>query len=210
MVTSAILRAVFPLCSDPEGWTTALAPALVKYEINSRRRMVSFLAQTGYESGQFNRLEEGLSYSTVARLRKVWPKRFPTDALAAPFVGKAKLLANFVYANRLGNGSASSGDGYKYRGRGIMQLTGKSNYASATKELGVDFLNSPELALTMPNAAMIAAWFWSSRGLNALADDRTDDDDLEDFRAITIAINGGVTGLQARLALLNELDAKLA
>ena len=158
----------------------------------------------------FNRLEENLNYSTTTRLMQVWPKRFPNAAMAQPFVNTPELLGNFVYANRLGNGPSSSSDGYRFRGRGIVQLTGRSNYTDASKELGVDLVEDPGLLAEPKVAAMSAAWFWSTRGLNALADDSTSDDDLEDFTEITRRINGGTVGLQARLALFNGVEASLA
>lgn len=209
MLTAALLRNCFPKCSDPEAWALALAPALLRFEINTPARLASFLAQTGHESGQFNRLEEGLIYQ-AARLCKVWPKRFPTEAAALAYANNKQKLANFVYANRLGNGNEASGDGYRYRGRGIIQITGRSNYAAAAQALGLKLVENPDLLLDKANAAMSAAWFWHSRGLNALADDGTDDNDLEDFREITKRINGGTVGLQERLALLNAVEANLS
>ncbi|BCM26298.1 glycoside hydrolase family 19 protein [Methyloradius palustris] len=210
MITADALKKAFPLCAAPDDWVKALAPAMEKYAINSPARIASFLAQTGHESSQFNRLVEGLNYKTALRLTKVWPKRFPDEASALPYVNNEEKLANLVYAKRLGNGDSSSGDGYKFRGRGIIQITGRSNYADAGKALGLDLVNQPDLLLQKSHAAMSAAWFWSSRGLNALADDRTDDNDLEDFTEITKRINGGSVGLSERLALLNLIEGQLA
>lgn len=209
-VTAAMLKATLPLCKNPEAWAAALNQACARYGINTPARLASFLAQTGYESGQFNNLSENLFYSTAARLTKVWPKRFPTEASAMPYVKNPAKLGNFVYANRLGNGPVQSGDGYRYRGRGIIQITGKSNYVAAAMELDLDLVNNPDLLLDPVNAAMSAAWFWSSRGLNALADDDTGDNDLEDFTEITKRINGGTAGLQNRLALLKSVETQLA
>ena len=210
MLTADLIKRVFPACADPAGWARALAPALERYEINTKARLASFLAQTGHESSQFNRLVEGLNYKTALRLMAVWPKRFPTQASALPYVGDAKKLADFVYANRLGNGGVASGDGFRYRGRGLIQVTGRSNYAAAGAALGMKLVEDPDLLLVPANAAMSAAWFWSSRGLNALADDRTDDNDLEDFTEITRRINGGTVGLKDRLLALNRVEANLA
>jgi putative chitinase len=208
MISANLIRQSFPLCSDPEGWASALAPALERFEITSDARLCSFLAQTGHESGQFNHLVEGLSYS-AARLTRVWPRRFPTEAAAMPYARNEIALANNVYANRLGNGDAASGDGYRYRGRGIIQITGRSNYAAVGAALKLDLIGKPDLLVEKANAALSAAWFWHSRGLNALADDETDDDDLEDFGEITRRINGGKVGLQERLALFNKIKAIL-
>jgi putative chitinase len=210
MLTADLLKKVFPLCADPAGWAQALQPALDKYQINTKPRLASFLAQTGHESAQFNRLVESLFYRTALRLTKVWPRRFPTEASAAPYVANEQKLANFVYANRLGNGDAASGDGFRFRGRGIIQITGRSNYADVGRAINVDLIANPDALLTKPVSAMAAAWFWSSHGLNALADDLTGDNDLEDFTEITRRINGGTVGLQDRLLALNAVEANLA
>jgi len=210
MVSAELIKAVFPRCTAPQQWADALNPALGKFGITTGARVSSFLAQTGYESGQFNRLTESLNYTTAQRLMKVWPRRFPTEASALPFVANEVKLANFVYSNRLGNGDSASGDGFRFRGRGIIQITGRSNYKAAADALPLDLIGNPDLLLQPEHAAMSAAWFWSSRGLNALADDRTDDDDLEDFAEITRRINGGTVGLQDRLALLNQVATSLS
>jgi putative chitinase len=209
MITPTSLKKVLPLCKEPGQWANALNPAMDKFGINTPARIASFLAQTGYESGQFNNLVENLTYKTAARLMKVWPKRFPTEASAAPYVDNKEKLANFVYANRIGNGDVNSGDGFRYRGRGIIQITGKSNYADIGKVLGVDLVNNPDLLLTPDLAAMSAAYFWQGHGLNALADDETDDNDLEDFTTITKKINGGSAGLNQRLALFKTIEEVL-
>lgn len=210
MLTAQTLQKIFPQCPDPERWAQALTPAMERYGIDTPARMASFLAQTGHESAQFSRLTENLRYRSAKRLMQVWPKRFPSEPVAAPYVDNPERLANFVYARRLGNGDASSGDGYRYRGRGILQITGRSNYAAVGQALGLDLIGNPDLLLQPEQAAMSAAWFWDSRGLNALADDRTDDDDLEDFTRITRLINGGTVGLRERLALLQQLEPALA
>jgi putative chitinase len=210
MITADLIKTVFPRCIAPQQWADALNPATAQFGITTTARLSSFLAQTGYESSQFNRLVENLNYSTPQRLMTVWPKRFPTVASALPFVANEVQLANVVYANRLGNGDAASGDGFRFRGRGIIQLTGRSNYSSAARALNLDFVGNPDLLLQPTNASMSAAWFWSTRGLNALADDGTDDNDLEDFAEITRRINGGAVGVKDRLALLNAIAPRLA
>ncbi len=210
MLTGTLLQQVFPLCADPDGWARALNPALQRYQINTRARLCSFLAQTGHESGQFNRLLESLNYKTAQRLMRVWPRRFPTEAVAIAYVGNERKLANFVYANRLGNGDSASDDGFRFRGRGIIQITGRSNYAAVGKELDIDLIADPERLLTQEMSALAAAWFWHSRGLNALADDNTDDNDLEDFTEITRRINGATVGIKERLLAFNAVDSRLA
>lgn len=208
LITATQLKTILPQCKQPEVWAAALIPAFEKYAITSKPRIAAFLGQTGHESGQFNILQENLYYS-AARLMKVWPKRFPTLAIAQQYEKNPTRLANHVYANRIGNGPESSGDGYKYRGRGLIQLTGRSNYASAAQALGIDLLNNPDRLIEPPVAALSAAWFWASRGLNELADDRTDDNDLEDFTTITRRINGGTVGLQERFRLFKQAEQVL-
>ena len=209
MLTSAQIRSIFPKCSDPDVWAAALPPALTRFGIDSPPRVAAFLAQVGHESGQFDRLVESLFYRTAGRLVAVWPKRFRSEAAAQPFVANEAKLGNFVYALRMGNGDFASGDGFRYRGRGLIQLTGRSNYVAASEALGLDLAGQPDLLKDPDNAASSAAWFWKTRGLNELADDRTDDDDLEDFREITRRVNGGTVGLKERLALLNEIEHAL-
>jgi putative chitinase len=208
-VTESIIRTALPDCRDPGGWASALNSAMQAFEINTKMRAASFLAQTAHESGHFGRLVEGLVYSTPARLMAVWPKRFPTEASAAPYVRNEAALANFVYANRMGNGDVASGDGFRFRGRGLIQTTGRSNYAQAAAALDLDLLSHPELLEQPANAARSAAFYWKSNGLNALADDETGDDDLEDFTTITKKINGGTVGLQERFALFQAFSGLL-
>jgi putative chitinase len=208
MLNAGLLQSVFPKCKDPGAWADSLNLALSKYSINSVDRIASFLAQTGYESGQYNDLEENLHY-TAARLVKVWPKRFPNVTFAAAYVDNPEKLANMVYANRIGNGDLQSGDGFRYRGRGLIQLTGRSNYAAASKAIGADLSGNPDLLLQPQAASMSAAWFWQTRGLNELADDRTDDNDLADFTEITRRINGGTIGVNDRFTLFKKIYAQL-
>lgn len=204
ILTEEILQKSFPKCKKPGEWPGALNPAMEKYEINSIPRAAAFLAQVGHESCQLNHIEENLSYS-ARRLMTVWPRRFPTIEKATPYARNPERLANYVYANRIGNGPEDSGDGWKFRGRGLIQLTGRSNYNAASAALGADLIADPDQLLAPPVAALSAAWFWQSHGLNALADDKTDDNDIEDFTRITKIINGGQAGLQERLALFKHI-----
>lgn len=205
MIDADLIKKALPQCKTPDVWADALNPAMAQFQINNPGRIASFLAQTGHESGQFNRLTEGLYYKTAARLVAVWPKRFPNEAAAAPYVANEQKLANYIYALRIGNGPESSGDGYRFRGRGLIQITGRSNYADVGKALGVDLLATPELLIEPKWAALSAAYFWFGHGLNALADDETDDNDIEDFTTMTKKINGGTAGLQDRLALYRAI-----
>lgn len=204
----SVIGAAFPMCKNKEAWASAIIPALDKYKINTAPRIASFLGQIAHESGQFNTLQENLYY-TAPRLMKVWPKRFPDLATAQRYEKNAPKLGNYVYANRIGNGPESSGDGFRYRGRGLIQLTGRSNYLSASSNIGIDLLNDPDKLLEPRYAALSAAWFWASHGLNELADDETDDNDLEDFTAITKIINGGTAGLHERLKLTRAAEMVL-
>jgi putative chitinase len=195
-----LIRQVMPRCANPIGWAQPLHDAVRKYGISQDKDVLAaFLAQIAVESAEMNRLDENLSYS-AERLVAVWPKRFPTLAVAAQYARNPHALGDFVYSNRMGNGDAASGDGYKYRGRGLKMITGKANYKACGDALGVDLLRNPDHLLTKPGAAMSAAWYWNSKGLSSIADDLPDDNDEADFVTITKLINGGVTGLDQRRA----------
>lgn len=157
-----------------------------------------FLAQTAHESMLFERMVESLNYTKAAQIRRTWPKRFANISAAVAFVRKPERLANFVYANRLGNGDAASGDGWKYRGRGLIQVTGKDNYRDAGESLGLPLLEEPELLEEPVHAADAAGWFWKSHGLNRFASNIND---------CTRAINGGLNGLPDRMRLYNRASA---
>lgn len=165
--------------------------ALVKYGINTPTRVAHFLAQISVESGRLARLEESLYYS-AERLVAVWPSRFKTLEEARKYEHNPQALAERVYGGRLGN--KAPGDGWRYRGRGLKQLTGKSNYEAYKADSGVDCVASPDLLLLPANAADSAAWFWSVNGCSALAD-------KGDVRGLTQRINGGLTGFQERLTM---------
>lgn len=160
-------------------------------------RTAHFLAQIAHESTGFTRLEESLHYTTAARIRQVWPSRFPTDAAAAPFVRNAEKLANNVYAGRLGNGPPASGDGFRYRGRGLIQNTGRANYRETGAIIGLPLEAQPDLLTTFPAALLAAVAFWKSRDLNAFAD-------RDDIEGATLRINGGRTGLADRREYLRR------
>lgn len=205
-LTLAQLQAVMPK-PDPV-WIEPLNAAMKEWAINTPERMAAFLAQIAHESSELRRLEENLNYS-AARLRAVWPKRFPNDATAKRYANDPQRLANYVYAGRMGNGDAASGDGWKFRGRGLIQLTGRSNHAAAKAALGLDLIRSPDLLRELLPAARSAGWFWKSRGLNELADTNPEDDDDEDFVAITSLINGGKAGLADRIAYWGKAKRSL-
>ena len=197
-LTAEQLQQIVPRCPDPQVWSQALNATMALHGIEGADRSAAFIAQLAHESGGFRRLSENLTYTSAARICAVWPKRFADEDSARPFVRNPEALANRVYANRLGNGTAGSGDGWRYRGRGLLQITGRANYDEAGRALGLALLQEPDRLLEPVNAARSAAWFWQTRGLNALADDRSDDDDDGDFVSITKIINGGTTGLSER------------
>lgn len=147
-----------------------LSEAMQRFGITTRARVAAFIAQVAHESANFTRVEESLYYTTPERIRKMWPSRVPSLADAARLTRSPQALANRVYANRLGNGDESSGDGWRYRGRGLIQLTGRSNYHVAGDALGAEYLARPELVAQPRDACLTAAWFWASIDGNTLAD----------------------------------------
>ena len=172
-------------------YTPALNHQMSKYEINSPLRISHFIAQLAHESGSFRYSAENLNYRASA-LRAVFGKYFPDDELAEAYARQPEKIANRVYANRMGNGDEASGDGWKYRGRGLIQLTGKDNYTNCGKGIGLDLVGNPEQLATDAEAAVAASgWFWNMRGLNAHADN-------DDILTITKRINGGTNGLDDR------------
>ena len=197
ILNEAQLTAFLPGLSGVTGWTGSLNAAMDRFEINTPQRGAAFLAQIAHESGEFKRLVENLNYS-APRLCVVWPGRFPSLDAAKPFEYNPQALANLVYAKRLGNGDVASGDGWRFRGRGLIQLTGRGSYQSCGVAVVLPLDTQPELLESADAAALAAAQFWQSRGLNHLADDQNDDNDDADFVKITKIINGGTAGLTSR------------
>lgn len=184
-----------------ELWLPAIAEAAVAFDLEAPVRLAMFLAQVGHESAGFTRVVENLNYSAAA-LSRVWPKRFPTPAVAAAFARQPERIANRVYGGRMGNGPETSGDGWRYRGRGLIQLTGRANYRACSSALEVDLVKEPELLATRRLAALSAGWFWKTRELSPLAD-------AEDVAGVTRKINGGVHGLEDRTARFRRARAAL-
>ena len=180
-------------------WLPAITPALQRWEISTPARQAAFLAQVGVESAHLERLVESLDYSPQGLLTE-WPTHFTQDL--AQQLGRVEpghpadqeRIANIAYAGRFGNGDEASGDGWLYRGRGLIQLSFHDNYEAAGHALGLDLVHHPELLLLPINAAAAAGWYWWSRDCNQLAD-------AGDFTRITVRINGGTTDLDQRLAL---------
>jgi putative chitinase len=172
-----------------EQWTEALNKILPDYEIDTPQRVAAFIAQSAHESGNFTALHENLNYRAET-LRKIFPKYF-TDTTAAQFAHNPEAIANRVYANRMGNGTEESGDGYKYCGRGLIQLTGKSNYQAFAESIETPVEQIPEFLATFEGAIQSACWFWESNNLNQYADSG-------DILTMTKRINGGTIGLEDR------------
>lgn len=203
------LGQIMPNCSNLALWTHCLNDAMQRFEITSPERAAAFLAQIAHESGELCRLVENLNYS-AKRLMQVWPKRFTTIEKAKLYERNPEKLANYVYAKRLGNGDEQTGDGWRYRGRGLIQVTGRGNYRSIGQALGLPLEGEPDLLEKPESASLSAAYFWKCRGLNELADDRNDDDDEQDFIRISIIINGGRIGLSQRKAYWATAKSVLA
>ena len=195
-MTPVQLQKIMPR-ADVGHWFLWLRNAMEFGKIDTPARRAAFLAQIAHESGELKRVEENLNYS-AKRLRQVFGKYFPDDAIAETYAGKPELIANRVYANRLGNGNEASGDGWKFRGRGLLQLTGRDNYnlCNAVLRPKVDLIDKPETVAEPGMAAASAVWFWNRRGLSTKADEGT----KAAFEWITLRINGGLNGLEDRLA----------
>ena len=178
----------------PAAWLDALCVTAPKWGIDTALREAHFIAQLAHESAQFTRLEENLNYS-AKRLLEVWPRRFPFASEAVPYANNPEKLANWVYAGRLGNGLEESGDGWRYRGRGPIQITGRANYKAAGDAIGIDLVATPEAVLRPVVGCDVAGWFWQSRKLNKYAD-------LDNLRTITMLVNGGSNGLEDRRSWL--------
>jgi putative chitinase len=177
-------------------WYTALCEILPEYNINTPERVAAFLAQCAHESGGFKFLKENLNYK-AASLRKIFPKYFPTDELALQYEKKPEKIANRIYGNRMGNGDEASGDGFRYCGRGLIQLTGKENYSWFAASLEIPVEEASEYLETFEGAVQSACWFWESNNLNQWAD-------KGDILTLTKRINGGTIGLEDRIKHYNH------
>lgn len=167
-----------------------------KYEINTKNRIAGFLAQCGHESLEFTILKENLNYS-AAGLRAVFPKYFPNDIIAADYARKPEKIANRVYANRMLNGPESSGDGWKYRGRGAIQITGKNNYVLFASFIGKSIDETIPYLETLAGACESGMWYFKVNNINSYCD-------KDDILGMTRRINGGIHGLEARTNLYKK------
>ena len=189
---ASAIRCVAPDLTDAEriAWVAALAPPLQRAGITAPRCVAALLGQCSVESAGFRSIEEDLRY-TAERLCDVWPGRFPDTAAAEACALKPETLANRIYANRMGNGDETSGDGWRFRGRGLLQITGRSNYQSFARAMTMTLDQAVEHAATHDGAADSAVWFWTRHQLNALANTWSVD-------LITQKINGGMAGAAER------------
>jgi putative chitinase len=193
-LTKDQLKKLLPKNPYIDNWHSALSQLLPEYNINTPQRIAAFVAQCAHESGNFMVLRENLNYRAVT-LRKIFPKYFPTDALANEYASKPnkqEAIANLVYANRMGNGPSESGDGWRYAGKGLIQLTGKDNYTWFAASLEISVEEASEYLLTFEGAAQSACWFWETNNLNQWAD-------KGDILTLTKRINGGTIGLEDRI-----------
>jgi putative chitinase len=179
-----------------EEWHEALDQLLPDYEIDTPQRVAAFIAQCAHESGNFRFLRENLNYSAKG-LMTTFKKYFPTEALATQYQRQPERIANRVYANRMGNGDEASGDGWRYCGRGLIQLTGKDNYTFFAGSLSITEDEAAEYLKTFEGAAQSACWFWEQNNLNRFAD-------VGDIKGLTRAINGGFIGLEDRIQHYNH------
>ena len=177
-------------------WYSAVSEILPVYEINTPERVAAFLAQCAHESGGFKFLKENLNYKAES-LCKVFPKYFPDINLAKQYEKKPEKIANRVYGNRMGNGDESTGDGFKYMGRGLIQLTGKNNYTLFAAAIDTPLEEIPEYLQTFEGAVQSACWFWEQNNLNQWADKK-------DIMTLTKRINGGTIGLEDRIKHYNH------
>jgi putative chitinase len=189
----------------PDAVIQMIPDTAAKFQINTPLRLAHFLAQCGHESGGFRATQENLNYSAKG-LNGIFKKYFPTEASAAAYARNPQKIANKVYANRMSNGDEASGDGFKFRGRGYIQLTGRANYTLFGKAIGEDVTANPDV-VSGKYALLSAAWFWSNNGLNKLADGGSTDAVVT---TITKRVNGGTIGLADRIKHFKEYYHLLA
>ena len=198
MITLASLIAAGIAPTQARLFLDPLLQTCDRFDIDTPQRQAAFVAQCSHESGGFTRLEESLFYRDPARIMKIFPSSVKSLMQAKTLVGNPRDLANTVYGNRLGNGPYISGDGWRFIGRGLVQLTGRANYTVAALDLGEPYLEHPEHVATPPDACLTAGWFWDRGRCNGLAD-------ASDIDGITRAINGpGMVGAEERRLLYSR------
>ena len=189
----------------PDAVIAMIPDTAAKFQINTPLRLAHFLAQCGHESGGFKATQENLNYSAKG-LNGIFKKYFPTEAAAAPYARQPQKIASKVYGGRMGNGPESTGEGYKFRGRGYIQLTGKENYTAFGKSIGEDIISNPDVVASK-YALLSAAWFFSKNGLHKIADEGASDLVVT---KITKRVNGGTIGLPDRIKHFKEYYHLLA
>jgi putative chitinase len=189
ILTQEQLGQIIPGNPYVEHWYNALAQCLPDYDITTPQRIAGFLAQCAHESGGFTAIKENLNYQ-AATLSKVWPRLFPPD-VAAQYAHNQEKIANRAYGGRMGNGPEESGDGFRFCGRGLIQITGRNNYQAFADSLQMDINDVPAYLATFEGAVQSACWFWEANNLNAVAD-------AGDITRMTKIINGGTLGLDDR------------
>ena len=189
----------------PDAVIAMIPDTAAKFQINTPLRLAHFLAQCGHESGGFKATQENLNYSAKG-LNGIFKKYFPTEAAAAPYARQPQKIASKVYGGRMGNGPESTGEGYKFRGRGYIQLTGKENYTAFGKSIGEDIISNPDVVASK-YALLSAAWFFSKNGLHKMADEGASDLVVT---KITKRVNGGTIGLPDRIKHFKEYYHLLA
>ena len=190
-ITREQLQQIIPRNPYIDQWCDALNKLLPDYGIDTPQRVAAFLAQCAHESGNFVFLKENLNYKW-ASLRKVFPKYFPTDELAQAYEKQPERIANRIYGSRMGNSDEASGDGYRYCGRGLIQLTGRNNYDAFAESIETPVEEIPAYLETFEGAVQSACWFWETNNLNQFAD-------TDDIKTMTRRINGGFIGLEDRI-----------
>ena len=190
-ITVSQLKSMVPGITHADHWVEAFEQLLPDYEINTPKRIAAFIAQCAHESGGFRFLKENLNYKAES-LMKTFPKYFHTRELADQYAKQPVKIANRVYASRMGNGDEASGDGYRYCGRGFIQLTGKDNYSWFAASLEISVEEAATYLETFEGAAQSACWFWENNNLNVEAD-------AGDIKKMTKKINGGYIGLEDRI-----------
>lgn len=191
MLTELQVRQMLPNNREISEWVPLLNKWLPQYNINTRNRIACFMGQCAHESADFTRLVENLNYSAQG-LRTIFPKYFPNDMLANKYARKPEMIANLVYANRMGNLGEASGDGWRYRGHGILQITGKNNYNAFSLECDKTLAETVEYLKTKEGSLHSALWFWRVNSLNSLCD-------TLNHETLTRRINGGRNGIQDRI-----------
>jgi putative chitinase len=196
--TEDAVHHLIPKVKNFDEWYTNLSNILPEYDIDTPKRVAAFMAQCGHESGGFTLMQENLNYSAKG-LRGTFGKYFPNDEVAKLYERKPQMIANRVYGNRMGNGDEASGEGWYFRGRGIIQITGKNNYTKCSQSLFESnvLVENPDLLLESEYAIHSACWFWSAARLNELSD-------IGDIKTMTKRINGGFIGLEDRINHYNH------